>query len=187
MSARPQELAGVAEAETPRAGMFLWLKLLTVPDSGALRAQFKQEKVVVVPGALITQRMRCAVETVVRSFVTPTRAATTKLSACIKLLGHGGSRRTDCMSAQQMPMPGPSSKGCACIAGRISHVCGGDPSFQCPYLRCAWSAAKEEDLAEGMRRIGRAVRRHLGNSSGSSVAESAAQPALNGQMSRIQL
>ena len=31
--------------------MFLWLKLLTVPDSGALRAQFKQEKVVVVPGA----------------------------------------------------------------------------------------------------------------------------------------
>ncbi len=48
---------GVAEAETPRAGMFLWLKLLTVPDSGALRAQFKQEKVVVVPGALLTQRM----------------------------------------------------------------------------------------------------------------------------------
>ena len=47
-----QELAGIAEADTPRAGMFLWLKLLTVPDSGALRAEFKQEKVVVVPGVL---------------------------------------------------------------------------------------------------------------------------------------
>ena len=45
-----QELAGLAEADTPRAGMFLWLKLLTVPDSGALRAAFKREKVVVVPG-----------------------------------------------------------------------------------------------------------------------------------------
>ena len=44
-------LAGVAEADTPRAGMFLWLKLLTVPDSGSLRAEFKAEKVVVVPGA----------------------------------------------------------------------------------------------------------------------------------------
>ncbi len=66
-------------------------------------------------------------------------------------------------------------------AGRISHVRGGDPSFQCPYLRCAWSAAKEEDLAEGMRRVGRAVRRHLDG------AGSAAEPAQNGQMSRIQL
>jgi len=53
----PQELAGVAEADTPRAGMFLWLKLLTVPDSGALRAQFKQEKVVVVPGEALTHRV----------------------------------------------------------------------------------------------------------------------------------
>ena len=67
-------------------------------------------------------------------------------------------------------------------AGRISHVRGGDPSFQCPYLRCAWSAAKEEDLAEGMRRVGRAVRRHLDGSSGG-----AAEPALNGQMLRVQL
>ena len=48
-----QELAGLAEADMPRAGMFLWLKLLTVPDSGALRAAFKREKVVVVPGGRI--------------------------------------------------------------------------------------------------------------------------------------
>ena len=46
-----QELAGLAEADMPQAGTFLWLKLLHVEDAGSLRALFKQEKVVVVPGA----------------------------------------------------------------------------------------------------------------------------------------
>ena len=35
----------------PKAGTFLWLKLLHVEDAGSLRALFKQDKVVVVPGA----------------------------------------------------------------------------------------------------------------------------------------
>lgn len=46
-----QHLAGLAEAAPPRAGMFQWLRLMGVRDSGSLRALFKEEKVVVVPGA----------------------------------------------------------------------------------------------------------------------------------------
>ena len=45
-----QELAGLAEAEAPRAGMFLWLRLADVDDSASLKDLFKLEKVVVVPG-----------------------------------------------------------------------------------------------------------------------------------------
>ena len=39
---------------------------------------------------------------------------------------------------------------------------GGDPAFKCPYIRCAWSAAKEEDLAVGMRRVAAVVRSSRG-------------------------
>lgn len=45
-----QELSGLAEADVPKAGMFLWIRLLGVDDSRSLRELFKQEKVVVVPG-----------------------------------------------------------------------------------------------------------------------------------------
>ena len=62
---------------------------------------------------------------------------------------------------------------------------GGDPSFQCPYLRCAWSAAKEEDLAEGMRRVGRAVRSHTASTGGGGDAI-VLQLEQNGQVSRAQ-
>ena len=89
---------------------------------------------------------------------------------------------------QQMLARRTAAQHDAANAGRISHVRGGDPSFQCPYLRCAWSAAKEEDLAEGMRRVGRAVRRHLDSGGGGGgAAGPPAQPTLNGQISRIQL
>lgn len=44
------------------------------------------------------------------------------------------------------------------LAGRISHVRGSDSGFRCPYIRCAWSAAKEEDLVEGMRRVATVLR-----------------------------
>lgn len=47
-----QELAGLAEAESPQAGMFLWLRILGVEDSRSLRDLFKMEKVVVVPGII---------------------------------------------------------------------------------------------------------------------------------------
>jgi hypothetical protein len=43
-------------------------------------------------------------------------------------------------------------------AGRISHVRGRDPSFQCPYLRVAWSYCEFGDLRKGMQRLGAALR-----------------------------
>lgn len=45
-----------------------------------------------------------------------------------------------------------------CSAGRISHVQGRDPAFQCPYIRIAWSYCEFGDLLEGMRRLGAALR-----------------------------
>mmetsp|Transcript_1187 Transcript_1187/g.3548 ORF Transcript_1187/g.3548 Transcript_1187/m.3548 type:complete len:556 (-) Transcript_1187:3167-4834(-) len=90
--AASQELAGLAEWHAPRAGMFLWIKLLQPPrDESALVAALRDHKVVVVPG-------------------------------------------------------------------RIGHVRGRDPSFECPYLRMAWSYCAFEDLSDGMKRLGAALR-----------------------------
>ena len=58
MACHVQELAGLAEVDMPKAGMFLWIKLLDVEDSRSLRELFKQEKVVVVPGEAHGRR-RC--------------------------------------------------------------------------------------------------------------------------------
>lgn len=47
-----QELAGLAEWHAPRAGMFLWIKLLQPPQNeSTLVAALRDHKVVVVPGA----------------------------------------------------------------------------------------------------------------------------------------
>jgi len=44
------QLQGLAEWAAPRAGMFLWLRVLDVEDTEALMAQLETHKVVLVPG-----------------------------------------------------------------------------------------------------------------------------------------
>lgn len=48
--AAEKHLTGLAEWQAPRAGMFLWLKLLGVKDSWVVFEKMKEVKVVVVPG-----------------------------------------------------------------------------------------------------------------------------------------
>ena len=49
-SAAEQHLTGLADWTRPAAGMFLWLKLLTVSDADEILDKLKDAGVVVVPG-----------------------------------------------------------------------------------------------------------------------------------------
>ena len=50
-SAAEEHLTGLADWTRPAAGMFLWLKLLTVADADEILDKLKDAGVVVVPGA----------------------------------------------------------------------------------------------------------------------------------------
>jgi kynurenine/2-aminoadipate aminotransferase len=51
-AAAQQHLTGLAEWAAPRAGMFLWMKLLTVAEAEDMFDELKSAKVVVVPGRI---------------------------------------------------------------------------------------------------------------------------------------
>ena len=51
-AAAEEHLSGLADWSRPAAGMFLWLKLLTVADADEILDKLKDAGVVVVPGAL---------------------------------------------------------------------------------------------------------------------------------------
>ena len=46
-----RHLAGLAEWQPPAAGMFLWVRLLQIPDARSILDSLKDAGVVVVPGA----------------------------------------------------------------------------------------------------------------------------------------
>lgn len=50
-AAAERHLAGLAEWQPPAAGMFLWLRLLGIPDARSILDALKDSGVVLVPGA----------------------------------------------------------------------------------------------------------------------------------------
>lgn len=51
-AAAERHLAGLVEWQPPAAGMFLWLRLLHVPDARTILDALKASGVVLIPGAL---------------------------------------------------------------------------------------------------------------------------------------
>ena len=70
-AAAEQHLSGLAEWTRPAAGMFLWLKLLVVPDADEILDKLKDAGVVVVPGIIATLKPKgCHAQDVVTSWAT---------------------------------------------------------------------------------------------------------------------
>jgi kynurenine/2-aminoadipate aminotransferase len=49
-AAAKEHLAGLAKWQPPSAGMFLWLRILGVPDAGAILGTLRDAGVILVPG-----------------------------------------------------------------------------------------------------------------------------------------
>lgn len=52
-------------------------------------------------------------------------------------------------------------EGVVLVPGRIFSPLARDPKFKCPYLRLSFTNCSEEELIEGVQRLGRVLERNL--------------------------
>jgi DNA-binding transcriptional MocR family regulator len=137
-AAAERHLSGLATWRRPDGGMFMWLKLTAIPDSMELLEAGPAAKVAVVPGTFFW---------VAGAMAAAEAAAARGEGGAAAGKGGGGAGGGVSLVANG------SSKGASNGAAPV-----GVEEPVCPYFRVSFVSVAAEDLEEGFRRLGVAIR-----------------------------